>query len=283
MKIVQVQFAPWDKAYNFYDSDLALSLGDLVIVDTELGKELGKVIACDINRNSDKNDTADKEIKSVIRKAQFEDIEKIAQPEKKEEALKFCRSAIEKFDLPMKLVDVHFSWEGSRINFAFIAEGRVDFRDLVKELAAHFSANIRLTQIGTRDEARLTGDCGSCGRGLCCRDFLCEFSSITSEMAESQQVVHRGSERISGMCGRLMCCLSFEYEGYKELAGKLPPIGTKVNINGSRGTVCGHHILKQTVDVKIPPEKSDERDIIIEVDVNKKTKNNNQNHRRLKK
>lgn len=281
MKIVQVQFAPWDKSYNFYDSNLALSLGDLVIVDTELGKELGRVVACDVNKNNDKNDTADKEIKPVIRKAQFDDIEKVVKPEKKEEALKFCRAAIEKLALPMKLVDVHFSWEGNRINFAFIAEGRVDFRDLVKELATHFSANIRLTQIGTRDEARLTGDCGSCGRGICCRDFLCEFSSITSEMAESQQVVHRGSERISGMCGRLMCCLSFEYEGYKELAKKLPPIGTKVNISGSRGTVCGHHILKQTIDVKIPPEKSDEKDVIIEVDINKK--NNNQNHHYFKK
>lgn len=283
MKIVQVQFAPWDKAYNFYDSNLALSSGDFVIVDTELGQELGKVIACDINYNNNKNDASEKEIKSVLRIAEFEDIEKAADQSKKEEALEFCRVAIEKLNLPMKLVDVHFSWEGNRINFAFIAEGRVDFRDLVKELASHFSANIRLTQIGTRDEARLTGDCGPCGRGLCCRDFLCEFSSITSEMAESQQVVHRGSERISGMCGRLMCCLSFEYEGYKELAGKLPPLGTKVNINGSRGTVCGHHILKQTIDVKIPPEKSDERDVIIEVDINKKTKNNQQNNRRLKK
>jgi cell fate regulator YaaT (PSP1 superfamily) len=91
-------------------------------------------------------------------------------------------------------------------------------------------------------------------------------------MAEAQQVVHRGSERISGMCGRLMCCLSYEYEGYKDLAGQLPPIGTKVNVDGIRGTVCGHHLLKQTVDVKIPPEKADEREITIEVDINRKNK-----------
>jgi len=170
------------------------------------------------------------------------------------------------------LIDVHFAYENNRFNFAFIADGRVDFRELVKDLAGRFSANIRLTQIGTRDEAKISGDCGPCGRVLCCRSCLNEFSSITSEMAEVQQVVHRGSERISGMCGRLMCCLSYEYEGYKELAGQLPPIGTKVNVDGARGVIIGHHFLKQTVDVKIAGEKEGDRDTIIEVDVNRNKK-----------
>ena len=270
MKIVQVQFAPWDKAYNFYDNGLDLVLGDYVIVETEIGQELGKVVVCD--KDEDSEETATKEIKKVIRRADFADIEQSNKEDRRAEALSFCRSAIEKYDLPMKLVDVHFSFEGNRINFAFIADGRVDFRDLVKELAAHFNANIRLTQIGTRDEAKISGDCGLCGRALCCKEFLCEFSSITSEMAEVQQVVHRGSERISGMCGRLMCCLAFEYEGYKHLAGKLPPIGTKVNVDGVRGVVSAHHILKQTVDVKIAPDKADEKEITIEVDPNRRNK-----------
>ena len=270
MKIVQVQFAPWDKAYNFYDNGLDLVLGDYVIVETEIGQELGKVVVCD--KDEDSEETTTKEIKKVIRRADFADIEQSNKEDRKAEALSFCRSAIEKYGLPMKLVDVHFSFEGNRINFAFIADGRVDFRDLVKELAAHFNANIRLTQIGTRDEAKISGDCGLCGRALCCKEFLCEFSSITSEMAEVQQVVHRGSERISGMCGRLMCCLAFEYEGYKHLAGKLPPIGTKVNVDGVRGVVSAHHILKQTVDVKIAPDKADEREITIEVDPNRRNK-----------
>ncbi len=264
MRIVQVQFAPWDKAYDFLNPDLDLVSGDYVVVDTELGRELGKVVACPAES---KQNTA--EIKPVLRVATFEDISRMADQAKKDEALSYCREAVEKFALPMKLVDVHFAFEGNRMNFAFIADGRVDFRELVKELAVHFGANIRLTQIGTRDEARITGDCGPCGRGLCCQGFICEFSSITSEMAEAQQVVHRGSERISGMCGRLMCCLAFEYEGYKEMAGKLPPLGTRVNIDGVRGTVCGHHILKQTIDVKIPPEKPDEREITIQVDINR--------------
>lgn len=270
MKIARVQFAPWDKVYNFSVGDLKIEVGDYVIVETELGMELGKAITL-LNLEASNGGT-EKEIKPILRRAEYEDVAKLPSVEKKESALAFCREMILKHELPMKLVDVHFSWDGGRINFAFIADGRVDFRELVKDLAGHFGANIRLTQIGTRDEARIAGDCGPCGQGLCCRGFLKEFSSITSEMAEAQQVVHRGSERISGMCGRLMCCLSYEYEGYKELAGKLPPLGTRVNVDGARGIVVGHHLLKQTVDVRISGDKDDEKDIIIEVDINRHNK-----------
>lgn len=168
----------------------------------------------------------------------------------------------------MKLVDVHFSFVGNRVNFAFIADGRVDFRDLVKDLTSHFNKLIRLTQIGIRDEARFSGDCGHCGRQLCCRGFLRDFSSIGSDMAEAQQVIHRGSERISGCCGRLMCCLAYEYEGYKEMAAKLPPIGERISVDGKRGMVVGCHVLKQTVDVEI--ENGRDGRTIVEVDYNKK-------------
>jgi len=269
MIYAQVQFAPWDKIYNFSLGKSEAIVGNFVIVETELGLELGRLVSLveEIDPKDDK-----RELKLIIRKAEYDDLAKLPSPEKKEESLEFCREMIKKHELPMKLVDMHSSFEGNRINFAFISDGRVDFRELVKDLAAHFGVNIRLTQIGTRDEAKITGDCGPCGRGLCCRGFLTEFSSITSEMAEAQQVVHRGSERISGMCGRLMCCLSYEYEGYKEMAGKLPPLGTKVNVDGTRGVIVGHHILKQTVDVKLNPEKDGERDIIIEVDINRRNK-----------
>lgn len=269
MKIAQVQFAPWDKVYNFSVGSLNLSVGDYVIVKTELGLELGKVIILMDEKVDEKNV---REIKPVIRLANYDDIASLPGADKKQEVLEFCQQMIEKHDLPMKLVDVHFSYESNRYNFAFISDNRVDFRELVKDLAGRFNANIRLTQIGTRDEAKITGDCGPCGRGLCCRGFLTEFSSITSEMAEAQQVVHRGSDRISGMCGRLMCCLSYEYEGYKEMAGKLPPIGTKVSVDGTRGVIIGHHILKQTVDVRIAGTKPDERDTVIEVDINRHKK-----------
>jgi len=268
MLIAQVQFAPWDKVYNFSVGQLELSDGDYVVVETELGRELGKIVSI-FNGQPEDNDSKDREIKPISRKANYDDIAGLPSAEKKEEAMIFCREMIERHKLPMKLVDVHFSFEGNRMNFAFISDGRVDFRELVKDLAAHFNVNIRLTQIGTRDEARATGDCVPCGRELCCRGFMNEFSSITSEMAEAQQVVHRGSDRISGMCGRLMCCLSYEYEGYKDMAEKLPPIGTKVNVDGRRGVVVGHHVLKQTVDVKISSDKSDERGVIIQVDINR--------------
>lgn len=267
MLIAKVQFAPWDKVYNFSVGDLNVAAGDRVIVETELGQELGKIISIiDKKAAESEADGGAKALKPIKRKADYDDLAGMPSPERKEEAMEFCREAAARHDLNMKLVDVHFSFAGNRLNFAFIADGRVDFRDLVKDLAAHFNMSIRLTQIGTRDEAKITGDCGPCGRGLCCRQFLSEFSSITSEIAEVQQVVHRGSERISGMCGRLMCCLSYEYEGYKEMAGQLPPLGTEVNIDGRRGTICGHHVLKQTVDVRIPASRADERDITIEVD-----------------
>ncbi len=269
MIYAQVQFAPWDKVYNFSLGKSEAKVGDFVVVETELGLELGKLVSV-VNEVAPKDEL--RELKPIMRKAEYDDIARLPSPEKKAEALDFCQEMIKKYSLPMKLVDVHFSFEANRINFAFISDGRVDFRELVKDLAAHFGVNIRLTQIGTRDEAKIKGDCGPCGRALCCREFLPEFSSITSEMAEAQQVVHRGSDRISGMCGRLMCCLSYEYEGYKDMAGKLPPIGTKVNVDGTRGVVTAHHILKQTVDVKINADKEGERDVIISVDINRHNK-----------
>jgi len=279
MLIAQVQFAPWDKQYNFSLNGLELAPGDRVIVETDLGRELGKITAIIDEKDrpaEEKLDAASRELKPILRKAEYEDVARLPDEAQKEETLEICREFIKKHDLPMKLVDVHSAWEGNRLNFAFIADGRVDFRELVKDLAARFNANIRLTQIGTRDEARLSGDRGPCGRGLCCQSFIKEFSSVTSEMAEAQQVVHRGSERISGMCGRLMCCLSFEYEGYKDMDAKLPPVGTRVNVDGSSGVVIGHHILKQTVDVRIAGERAEDKDIVIEVDINRR-KNNVQN------
>ncbi len=263
MKIAQVQFASWDKVYDFSLGDVKAAKDDYVIVETELGQELGRV-----SRILEGQGNPD--IKPIIRKASYDDVARLADENKKKEALDFCHEMAIKHGLNMKLIDVHFSFSGNRLNFAFVSEGRVDFRALVKDLAGRFNANIRLTQIGTRDEAKMCGDCGPCGRGLCCREFLCDFSSITSEMAEAQQVVHRGSERISGMCGRLMCCLSYEYVGYKEMDGELPPIGTKMNINGAEGTVIGHNILKQTVNVRINPDKENDRPVIIEFDSKRK-------------
>lgn len=273
MKIAQIQFTPWDKIYNFSAENQKVKRGDYVVVETELGEELGKVLRVDERElRADENVGAEKALKPVKRIATLNDLNKMANQDKKNDALEVCRDFVTKRELDIKLVDVSFSFTGNRLNFAFIADGRVDFRDLVKDLTSHFNAQIRLTQIGTRDEARFSGDCGPCGKVLCCKGHIREFFSITSDMAEAQQVVHRGSERISGMCGRLMCCLSFEYEGYKEMAGNLPPIGTKVNVDGARGVVVGHHILKQAVDVKFPGAKEGERDFVVQVDINRHQK-----------
>lgn len=272
MRVVQIQFTSWDKIYNFDPADSVLLVGDYVIVKTELGTEIGKVIGFkDLavpDKENKKEENQEREIKPILRKATTTDLEKAPDEKQKKEALVFCKKMVDKHKLPMKLVNVHYSFDGSRITFAFIADGRIDFRELVKDLTRHFSRTIRLQQIGIRDEAKLCGDYGHCGRPLCCGRFLKELSSITSEMAELQQVAHRGSERISGICGRLMCCLNYEENGYEELVKKLPKLGSQVNVQGKKGMVVGHHILKQSVDVEFPGENG-EASTVTEVSLKK--------------
>ena len=212
------------------------------------------------------------EMKPVLRVASEIDLKKVNNSKEKEEALKICRGLVKKYGLPMKLVDVCLSYDDSKMIFAFIAESRVDFRELVKDLTRHFNRNIRMQQIGIRDEAKIVGDYGHCGKPLCCRGFLNDLVSITSDMAELQQCAHRGSDRISGICGRLMSCLSYEEKGYKELSRKMPPIGAKVAVNGKKGVIIGHNTLKQSVNVKFDTEKEDERPVIAEVDLNRNKK-----------
>ena len=271
MRVAQVQFASWDKKYNFDLADTDVKVGDQVIVKTELGVDLGKVAGfAEVSDMEEKKGTEEEtaEIKKILRKATAADLEKLPNEKKKKKDFVYCRKLIDKLELPMKLVDVHYSFDGARITFPFIADSRVDFRELVKDLTKHFNANIRLQQIGIRDEARFCGDFGHCGRPLCCGRFLGELNSITSEMAELQQCVHRGSERISGICGRLMCCLSYEEEGYKKMAEKLPSLESEVKVEGKRGRVIAHHILKQTVSVLLAGGKG-EASGVIEVEAGK--------------
>ena len=216
MTVAQIQFALWDKVYHFSLNNLDVSQGDKVIVKTELGTDIGEVVG--FKELSDKEVGEVGEVKPILRKATAIDLRKMTDinSEKRQEALDYCKKMINKYELLMKLVDVHFSFDGSRITFAFIADGRVDFRELVKDLTRHFNRTIRLHQIGIRDEAKLRGDYGHCGRPLCCQGFLSDLASVSSEMAELQQVAHRGSERISGICGRLMCCLGYEQSFYND-------------------------------------------------------------------
>jgi len=282
MKVVIVKFTDWDKSYYFTSNNLDLSRGDYVVVGTELGEEIGKVVGFrDVTEKELiielKKESEDEEkeininIKPVLRHVTENDLKKIPDYRMIKDALAYAKEMKDKHVLEMKFVDVHFSYDGSRITFAFIADGRVDFRMLVKDLTRHFGKTIRLQQIGIRDEAKICGDCGHCGRPLCCRGHLKNLTSITSEMTDLQQCAHRGSDRVSGVCGRLMCCLAYEQVGYEELKKKMPPIGTRVSVDGKRGEVVAHHVLKQSVMVKFPGENDNDY-VITEVDLNRNKK-----------
>jgi cell fate regulator YaaT (PSP1 superfamily) len=280
MNFALVQITPWEKTKKVKYDQNGLRLGDKVIISNIDSHEIGIIIGFDdseqnnfqsiANKSGDNNQPEEEDFE-IVRKANKEDLARIPDTAIGKEIFKDCQAQIKEHKLPMKLVDMNFSFDGSRITFAFIADGRVDFRNLVKDLSKKFGKSIRLHQVGIRDEAKISGDFGHCGRELCCKSFLADLASITSEMAEIQQCVHRGSDRISGACGRLMCCLAYEESGYKALAAKMPPIGAKVSVDGKKGVVISHHTLKQTVNVQFDGEK-DGGKVILEIDLNRNKK-----------
>jgi len=266
MKIAHIQFNLWDKIYQYLVAELDLKIGDYVIVETEAALEIGKVVEInEIDQKTSESLNQEAELKSIIRKATLNDLEILEKQEKsKEEMMEFCKKMIIKNQLPMKLVDVHFAFDDKRITFAFIANGRVDFRPLVKDLTRHYQRNIRLQQLGVRDEAKIDGDVGACGIVQCCKTYLKVLGNVNAEQAQLQQVSHRGAERLSGICGRLKCCLRHENEVYKELSEKFPALGSLVKTPRGKGEVVEWHILKQAVNVKLTEEDS-----IIEVPLEK--------------
>jgi len=268
MRLAMVQFISWDKFYAFDPRDLMVKEGDFVVVTTAQGMDIGKVIEFN---DLPKEELADLgEIKPINRLVARGDSEILAANNsyyKKEQAIDYCHKMIKKYGLGMKLGDYYFSFDNNRLTFAFIADGRVDFRSLVKDLIRHFQKSVRLYQLGVRDEAKIDGDIGSCGQNLCCRGHLQKLGNVTSDYAENQQVAHRGSERLSGICGRLKCCLAYENNLYEELAGKLPAIGTRVKTKHGRGKIVGWHVLRGSVEVEIDSEKDGERKIVVEVPI----------------
>lgn len=268
MKVILVQFTSWDKNYYFDPGDFEVVRDSFVIVTTEFGTEMGRVSGFYELTEDQKKDVGEiKQIDRIANREDINDFHKNNNPEKKEEAINYCRKLVKRHNLEMKLVDCSFSFDNQRLIFAFIADGRVDFRNLVKELTRHFQKSIRLHQLGVRDEAKISGDVGSCGEKLCCRGHLQKLGNVTSDLAEQQQVAHRGSERLSGICGRLKCCLAYESDFYDELAKKLPSVGTRVRTKHGRGVVIGWHTLRGSVDVKIDPEKEEDRPLIVEVPI----------------
>ncbi|MFZ5365182.1 MAG: PSP1 domain-containing protein [Patescibacteria group bacterium] len=247
-KVVGIKFNSWDKTYYFDPGDLELAKNDYVVVETQFGLDLGKLVEFKNIEDTELKESA--EIKPVLRKANKQDLDKLIEiKQKTEEAEALCKKLIKKHDLPIKLVDVHVHLDFGRMTFAFIADGRVDFRELLKDLNKNYKTNIRLQQLGIRDESKMLADIGCCGQKVCCRTFLKELGNVTSEYAEMQQVSHRGSERLSGLCGRLKCCLAYEKDLYESLMKKFPAIGSKVKTKMGKGEVVGQHILKETVDV----------------------------------
>lgn len=226
-------------------------VGDYVIIEAERGREYGQVIS-DPELVSEADIEAP--LRKVIRVATKEDLRQIQENKKKtKEAIDICEKKIAEHKLDMKLVDAEHSFDRSKFIFYFTAEGRVDFRELVKNLARQFKARIELRQIGVRDEAKIFGGYGLCGRLLCCKSFLKDFEPVTVRMAKDQNLPLNPS-KISGVCGRLMCCLSYEYRVYKELLKSLPKHGETINTKEGKGKVISVNPLKRTVTVEVGEE-----------------------------
>ncbi len=260
MKIAEVQFYDWDKPYDFsFEDDLGLKVGDQVIIKTDLGLEMGEVKRV---QNLEENEQELDFLKPILRKANLTDKEKVQEKgKKKEEALNWCKKIITKHNLDMKLIDVYHSFDGGRITFTFTSPGRVDFRELVKGLTRHFQKSVRLHQLGIRDEAKISGDIGLCGRNLCCKTVLKALENISSDLVRLQQLTQRGSDRVSGICGRLMCCLAYEQELYKEMSQGLPEIGAAIETEKGKGKVVGWQVLHRIVEVKMPDGTVVEKEI----------------------
>lgn len=247
-KVVGVRFKKAGKIYYFDPLDYELEIEDYVIVETARGVEYGKVVIgvqC-----VDENDVV-LPLKKIIRPAEDKDIDKVE--DNTQEARKAFEIGVDKINehqLDMKLVDVEYTFDKNKIIFYFTAEGRVDFRNLVKDLAAIFRTRIELRQIGVRDEAKMLGGIGPCGRMLCCSTFLGDFEPVSIKMAKDQNLSLNPS-KISGLCGRLMCCLKYENDEYEEAKKKMPDIGEKVETPEGPGRVVGLNLLEHLLQITL--------------------------------
>lgn len=253
--VIGVRFRQTGKIYFFAPENYDVKVGDNVIVETARGIEYGKVV---LGKRQIEESKLVSSLKSVIRIATEEDdqIQKENQV-KKEEAFQICLEKIKKHGLEMKLIDCEYTFDNNKLLFYFTAGGRIDFRELVKDLASVFRTRIELRQIGVRDETKILGGIGICGRTLCCHSYLSEFVPVSIKMAKEQNL-SLNPTKISGVCGRLMCCLKNEQETYEELNRKLPIAGDEVlTSDGFKGVVHSVSILRQKVKVIVTDEKGD--------------------------
>lgn len=243
-EIIGIRFKPVGKIFYFDPLDMEFEYGDKVVVDTVRGLELGY---CVIPKKNIEEEELKVPLKPVIRKASDED-EKLKKENeiKALEAAKIFKEKIKEYGLDMKLIDTEYTLDASKVIFFFTSETRVDFRELVKDLARIFRIRIELRQIGVRDEAKTIPSIGKCGRNTCCSSFMGEFCPVSIKMAKDQDLSLNGN-KLSGACGRLMCCLNYEEEQYSKLSGKIPQIGAVVTTKKGRGVVVDRFILKQSV------------------------------------
>lgn len=249
--IVTIQFTKAGKMYDFNAGTLELVQGDHVVVETERGVGVGQVVKPPVDKDAEAVAT----LALVKRKATPDDmatVERIAQ--KEQEAYRFCVNRIIERSMPMKLVRVEYQFDSSKAVFFFTADGRVDFRDLVKDLAHSFHTRIEMRQIGVRDEAKMTGGIGICGRELCCSSFLREFQPVSVKMAKEQNLA-LNPNKISGQCGRLLCCLDYEYDTYCCLRKNFPKSGKRVRTVNAVGVVDKVNILTGNITLKLDDNK----------------------------
>ena len=258
LTVIGVRFRAAGKIYYFDPADRQIKIGDHVIVETARGIEYGYVVLG--NREVDETKVIPP-LKPVIRMATDEDRAIEAKnKEKEKEAFKICQEKIKKHNLEMKLIDAEYTFDNNKVLFYFTADGRIDFRELVKDLASVFKTRIELRQVGVRDETKILGGIGICGRPLCCHSYLSEFIPVSIKMAKEQNL-SLNPTKMSGVCGRLMCCLKNEEETYEVLNSKLPGIGdTVTTADGLRGEVHSVNVLRQTVKVIVVVDK-DEKEI----------------------
>ena len=257
VKVIGVRFRTAGKIYFFDPLKFDVKRGDHVIVETARGIEYGTVVG---DPKEVEDDKVIQPLKPVLRVATARDTEQEnANKQKEREAFKICLEKIKKHKLDMKLIDAEYTFDNNKVLFYFTADGRIDFRELVKDLASVFKTRIELRQVGVRDETKMLGGIGICGRPLCCNTYLSEFIPVSIKMAKEQSL-SLNPTKISGICGRLMCCLKNEQEAYEELNSNLPDIGEKVKtFDGFKGEVVSVNVLRQKV--KIVVEVDDEREI----------------------
>lgn len=246
--IIGVKFKGAGKVYYFDPDEAILNAGDYVVVETSRGIECGTVTFGNREIN---DDGLNRPLKKIIRPATAEDIAHLEDNRKKEEkAYGICLKKIIEHNLKMKLVTVEYTFDNNKILFYFTADGRVDFRELVKDLAGIFRTRIELRQIGVKDESKMLGGLGICGREFCCKGFLSDFQPVSIKMAK-EQGMSLNPVKISGTCGRLMCCLKYEQEAYSDLLKKTPKIGAYVSTPDGKGTVVDQNLIKGILNVQL--------------------------------